>query len=202
MLLGHSHGSLITLRALCDGRPPGVVAAIVRVAVPRAHASPCPGYKKLLARVASRVAPRLAQPNALRVEDLTHDAAEAGRAHRRHAVLRASRRRDGSPRPWPRRTTSHEHAARIGVPTTWLVGGDDPIADPAQSRRVASAVQGADYHDLAGMRHEVFNEVERGKVLRGGHQVPRSASDQHAFPSGIGVIRPRLILYEVGGPAP
>src|SRR5512146_1069669 len=74
VLLGHSHGSLITLRALADSRPPEARAAIVsspylglRLAVP--------GYKKLLARVASRVAPALAQPNSLRVEDLTHDKA-------------------------------------------------------------------------------------------------------------------------------
>jgi lysophospholipase len=72
VLLGHSHGSLITLRALCGDRPPEAVAAIVsspylalRLAVP--------GYKKLLARVASRIAPALAQPSSLRVEDLTHD---------------------------------------------------------------------------------------------------------------------------------
>src|SRR5436309_5356418 len=51
VLLGHSHGSLIVLRALCDARPPAAAAAIVsspylglRMAVP--------GYKKLLARVA------------------------------------------------------------------------------------------------------------------------------------------------------
>ena len=32
VLLGHSHGSLITLRALCDSRPPDAVAAIAPVA--------------------------------------------------------------------------------------------------------------------------------------------------------------------------
>jgi alpha-beta hydrolase superfamily lysophospholipase len=57
------------------------------------------------------------------------------------------------------------HAGRIKVPTTWVVGHDDPIADPARSQAVAAKVAGAKYHDLVGMRHEVFNEVERGRVF-------------------------------------
>jgi len=46
-----------------------------------------------------------------------------------------------------------------------LVGGDDPIADPSRSKAVASKISGASYHDLVGMKHEVFNEVDRGKVF-------------------------------------
>ena len=57
------------------------------------------------------------------------------------------------------------NAHRIQVPTTWLVGGDDPIADPARSRTVASRISGASYHDLVGFKHEVFNEVERARVF-------------------------------------
>ena len=57
------------------------------------------------------------------------------------------------------------HASRVAIPTTWLVGGADPITDPARSRQVADLVRGATYHDLAGMKHEVFNEVERARVL-------------------------------------
>lgn len=163
VLLGHSHGSLITLRALCDLRPPNVTAAIVsspflglRLAVP--------GYKKLLAKVASKVAPKLAQPNDLRVEDLTSD---KGKQQERiddklcfdvatsRWFTEASRAQD----------EVYANAGRIDLPTTWLVGGADPIADPAQSRRVADRVKHADYHDLVGMKHEVFNEVDRGKVF-------------------------------------
>jgi alpha-beta hydrolase superfamily lysophospholipase len=57
------------------------------------------------------------------------------------------------------------HADRIRVPTTWLVGGADPLTDPVQSRHVAGRTPGADFHDLAGMRHEVFNETERASVF-------------------------------------
>ena len=51
------------------------------------------------------------------------------------------------------------------MPTTWLVGAADPLCDPAASRRVADRVKGAVYHDLTGLKHEVFNEVDRGKVF-------------------------------------
>ena len=163
VLLGHSHGSLITLRALCGDRPPEVAAAIVsspylglRLVVP--------GYKKLLARAASAVAPRFAQKEKLRVEDLTHDPAK--QAERTADTLCF----DVATARWFTEATGAQdyvaaHADRVAVPTTWLVGADDPIADPAQSKRVAARVKGARYHDLAGMRHEVFNELDRGKVF-------------------------------------
>lgn len=163
VLLGHSHGSLITLRALCSDNPPQVTCAIVsspylglRLAVP--------GYKKVLARVASRVAPSLAQPSSLRVEDLTTDKQkQAERSADKLCFDIATAR-------WYTEASAAqlyvlEHAARIRVPTTWLVGAADPIADPAASRKVADRVPKAQYHDLIGLKHEVFNEVDRGKVF-------------------------------------
>jgi alpha-beta hydrolase superfamily lysophospholipase len=163
VLLGHSHGSLITLRALCSDNPPQAACAIVsspylglRLAVP--------AYKKLLARVASRIAPALPQPNSLRVEDLTSDPQkQAERLADKLCFDIATAR-------WFTESNAaqayvFEHAAKIKIPTTWLVGGADPIADPAASRRVANRVRTAQYHDLVGLKHEVFNEVDRGKVF-------------------------------------
>ncbi len=163
VLLGHSHGGLITLRALCGERPPQVTAAIVsspylglRLAVP--------GYKKLLARVASRLAPTLAQPNALRVEDLTSD------RQKQQERLDDKMCFDVATARWFTESQRAQdyvaaHASRIKVPTTWLVGGADPIADPSRSRTIASGVSGAKYHDLVGLKHEVFNETTRGEVF-------------------------------------
>src|SRR3954469_11771785 len=75
VLLGHSHGSLITLRALAGDSPPDVKAAIVSspyLAIKLA----VPSWKKLLARVASKIAPKLAQPNGIKAEHLTDDMAK------------------------------------------------------------------------------------------------------------------------------
>ena len=163
VLLGHSNGSLITLRALCSDRPPPAVAAIVSSPYLALRLS-VPGYRKLLARLASRVAPGLAQPNALRAEDLTQDPQkQAERVADKLCFSIVTAR-------WFTESSSAQefvarNASRIRVPTTWLVGGADPIADPAASRRVASRIQDAQYQELAGLRHEVFNELERGKVF-------------------------------------
>ena len=163
ILLGHSHGSLIVLRALAGEHPPNVKAAIIsspflalRLAVP--------SYKKLLARVASKVAPKLAQPNALRVEDLTSD---KGKQQERLADKLCL---DIATARWFTEAASAQdyvarHANRINVPTTWLVGAADPIADPARSKAIAANVRGADYHELVGLKHEVFNETTRGQVF-------------------------------------
>jgi lysophospholipase len=163
ILLGHSHGSLIVLRALADEHPPAVKHAIIsspylalRLAVP--------SYKKVLARVASRISPKLAQPNALRVEDLTSD---KGKQQERLADKLCL---DIATARWFTESARAQdyvaaHANRISVPTTWLVGAADPIADPARSKAVAANVRGADYHELVGLKHEVFNETTRDKVF-------------------------------------
>jgi alpha-beta hydrolase superfamily lysophospholipase len=163
VLLGHSHGSLITLRALCGERPPSAVAAILaspylalRLAVP--------GYKKLLARVASRIAPGLAQPNGLKKETLSNDRAKEQERLADKLCFDVATAR------WFTESSAAQahvlsHAERIAIPTTWLVGSDDTLVDPAMSRRVASRMRDVTYRDLTGMRHEVFNEVERARVF-------------------------------------
>jgi lysophospholipase len=164
ILLGHSHGSLITLRALADAHPPANIKAAIVSSPFLALKLAVPGYKKLLARIASRVAPRLAQPNALRVEDLTSDKQKQAERLADKLCFEIATSR------WFTEASAaqdyvYEHAPRIGVPTTWLVGGADPIADPARSRSVADKVSGATYHDLVGLKHEVFNEVDRASVF-------------------------------------
>lgn len=163
VLLGHSHGGLIVLRALAGERPPSAAAAILsspflalRLAIP--------AYRRVLARVASAIAPKLSQPSALRVEHLTQD--KAKQAERLADKLCF----DVATARWFTEAAAAQdyvfaHADRIALPTTWLVGADDPIADPARSRAVAAKIPGAHYHELVGMRHEVFNEIERDEVF-------------------------------------
>jgi alpha-beta hydrolase superfamily lysophospholipase len=104
--------------------------------------------------------------NELRIEDLTSD--EGKLAERRadthcHDVATAG---------WfvqAQDAQAHvaANAATIAVPTQWLVGGADPIADAAKSRTIADSVRGApvEFHDLVGLKHEVFNERDRGDVF-------------------------------------
>ena len=163
VLLGHSHGSLITLRRLCAGTPAGVVAAIVASPFLRLRLA-VPAYRKVLAAIASRVAPKLAQPNALRVEDLTSD-----RGKQQERIADTLCLGIATARWFTEAARAQQEvaatASKITVPVTWLVGGDDPIADPAQSRAVADMIAGTDYHDLKGLKHEVFNETTRAHVF-------------------------------------
>lgn len=163
VLLGHSHGGLITLRALCDDRPPEVAHAIISspyLGLKKA----VPGWKKLLARGMSRIAPHFKEKNHIESVDLTHDV-EKQKEHDADKLCF-----DIATARWFTESSAaqryvDEHAGRIRVPTTWLVGAADPLTDPAQSRHVAGRTPGADYHDLAGMRHEVFNETDRASVF-------------------------------------
>ena len=166
VLVGHSHGSLITLRAISDAtRATGAVAA--SVASPfLALRMKVSAVKRTAGKLVAKVYPGLAMANGIRIEDLTSD--EGKLAERRADTLC----NDVATAGWFVEATAAQeyvlaHADAIRMPTQWLVGGADPIADPAQSRAVADRVRNAtvEYHDLAGLKHEVFNERTRGDVF-------------------------------------
>ncbi len=160
ILVCHSNGGLITLRALTDAaRRPDVAAAVIsspflglRLQVPAA--------KVWLARGMSRVFPAFSQKNDLRVQDLTTDPEK-----------QAARTADtlchdvASARWFTEAQAAQAHvrrqAANITLPTLWVIGGDDPIADPTVSEPLARHLHGAEVHLLRGFKHEVWNERER-----------------------------------------
>ena len=142
VLLGHSHGGLITLRALRGDRPPDARRAIVVVAVPRAQARRCPARRSCSR--ASRAGSRRSSHSPTRCASRTSRTTWRSRPSAPPTSCAST-----SPRArwFTESRAAHRlrrRARRIGssVPTTWLVGGDDPIADPAQSRRVARRVAG------------------------------------------------------------
>jgi alpha-beta hydrolase superfamily lysophospholipase len=164
ILVAHSNGSLISLRALTDAsRKPDVIGAVLsspflalRLQVPAA--------KIWLARGMSKVFPAFSQKNALRVEDLTGDPEK-----------QAARTGDtlchdvASARWFTEAISAQNHVrnqvANVTIPTLWVIGGDDPIADPTVSEPLARKVHGAEVHLLRGFKHEVWNERERAHPL-------------------------------------
>lgn len=166
VLVGHSNGGLIALRALADAsRAPRRVQAAVISSPFLGLKVQVPAAKKLLGKAAGRLAPTLSLPSELSIDHLTHD--DGKLAERRvdtlcHEVASAG---------WfvsAEQTQSYvrEMAHRIRVPTLWLVAGADLIADPEVSRRVHRRLRAPSrLHDLAGMYHEVFNETDRGRVF-------------------------------------
>lgn len=165
-LLGHSNGALVALRALADPlrRPRDVRAAVLSSPFLGLKVRVSP-VKELVGRVASRWAPRLSLPNELCIEDLTHD--EGKLAERRLDTLC----HDVASARWYNESLRAHHyvlrnAPRIRTPTLWLVASDDRVAAAPASRAVRARLRvPAEYHELAGMYHEVFNERDRAHVL-------------------------------------
>ncbi len=161
--LGHSHGGLITLRALASDKPPEITHAIVSSPYLELQLKVSP-VKKLLAKVASRIAPSLNQPSGLRAEQLMQDPEKQAEWAADKLNFPTANAR------WYTEALEAQafvaqHASKIRVPSTWLVGGADPLCVPAASKRIAGTMKNVTYHDLAGLRHEVFNESERAKVF-------------------------------------
>jgi acylglycerol lipase len=165
VLVAHSNGSLIALRALADpARRPDVRAAAVASPFLRIKLE-VPTAKRIAGKIASRIYPTLALPNELRVEDLTHDAGKQEERRKDtlcHGVATARWFTEAE----AAQDYVYEHASAISVPTIWLVGGADPIADPTRSRAVQQRLRApSTFHDLVGLKHEVFNETDRARVF-------------------------------------
>jgi alpha-beta hydrolase superfamily lysophospholipase len=166
LLVAHSNGALVALRALADpgSAPRGVEAAVLTspylglaVKVPRA--------KELVGLAAARLVPTLSLPSGLPIEHLTHDPDKL--AERRldtlcHEVASAG---------WFTASMEAqayvlEMAQRVRVPSVWLVAGGDRIADVRATRRVHARLRAPSrYVEFPGMHHEVMNEVDRGLVF-------------------------------------
>jgi alpha-beta hydrolase superfamily lysophospholipase len=166
LIVAHSHGSLITLRALTDpGQPLGGVRAAVLSSPFLAIGMKVNPVKLLAGKAASRIAPRFSMPNGIDTDLLTHDA-EILKVTKldglRHTVATAR---------WftemqEAQRFVEEHAGRIKLPTLWLVGTGDRIADPGAMQRVYARA-GGDKHLAVfdGFYHELFNETERARVF-------------------------------------
>lgn len=163
LLVAHSNGSLISLSALTADAPFACAAAVLsspflalRLQVPAARI--------WMARAASTIYPAFSQRNELRPADLTSD------PERQAARVADTLCHDVASARWFTEAIAAQRAvearaSRIAVPTLWLIGGDDPIADPAVAERIARTVPGADVRVLAGYKHEVWNERERAVPL-------------------------------------
>jgi alpha-beta hydrolase superfamily lysophospholipase len=164
VVLGHSNGGLIAVRAVQAGvlEPRGLVLTSPllglrhqRRAVPDA-----------VARVLSAVVPRLPAPNGIRSEDLTHDPVLL-EAHRRdrwvHGVATSR---------WYWSMTLATRAALAAAPSVRLPlliaqAELDPIVDPAAVAAFYARAGSADKRLIVrpGAHHEVLNETARHELF-------------------------------------
>src|SRR5262249_17718798 len=166
-LLAQSHGGLIALRALCDpdrsldAAAAGLASPVLGVALE------VPAWKKVLGRVASRAVPRLTMPHGLNADDFSHDPQVAPdyRADPLNHKVATAR--------WYTEMIAAqayvlENAARIQVPTLWLLAGDDRVVSvPAAEAVFARAGGGKKKYRSDGPYHALYLERadDRARVV-------------------------------------
>ena len=163
LLLGHSMGGLVALRAVLDKRvaPPALVLSSPAL---RAWT---PAWEQALAIRLARVLPNLPLRSGLPFEALSHEAAVV-------AAYRDDPLRSGwiTPRLARFIFESGRHcvdvAATLSVPTLLLVAGADRLVDARGSYAFAAAARASGHltvHVYEDLFHELFNEAEPGRGL-------------------------------------
>jgi alpha-beta hydrolase superfamily lysophospholipase len=164
LLLGHSNGGLIAIRAVQQGLP-GVRGLVLTnpLLELRAARKPVPDA---LARLLSWGAGRLPLPNGVRPRDLTHEP----------SILRALLQdrwvhRVGTPR-WYWSATLAGRAAladagRVTLPLLAVVGELDPLVEPRGLLQFYERVASPDKQLVTrrGELHEVLNETDRRSLF-------------------------------------
>ena len=165
-VFGHSMGSLLALELAIRRPIPGMRGDIGPVAGwivsglgirPRGVATP---GKVVLARLLSRLVPRLRLRLGIAPEALSRDPAIV-KAYREDPLVfgRASVRWGAEGLRAIERV--EEKARRIGEPLLILHGAEDPLSDPSGARWLAEVVGGsADLHIYPGVRHEPHHDAD------------------------------------------
>jgi lysophospholipase len=165
LLVTHSHGGLLALRALTDLARPVKVDGVV-LSSPFLGFRPVPRAKAAAGKVASRLYPALSMPNGLSIDDLTHD-----EQIKRVSAADGLRHDQATARWFTEAEGAQEFvlrfADRLAVPSLWLVANADPIVDVATTKRVYERAGGDKKLELyEGYFHEIFNEVGRARVFQ------------------------------------
>jgi alpha-beta hydrolase superfamily lysophospholipase len=165
-LLGHSQGGLVALlRAL--RHPSGLDGVVVSSPFLAAHPAAAPSLVRLaVASVLFRVAPAYLTSTGLDTGALSHDPAVEARYVADPLVSRTVSA------AWLRAARAAQQevnadAPVFPVPALVMASGDDRLVDPAAVRAWAERAprDRTTYVEWPGFYHEMFNEVEKEKVL-------------------------------------
>ena len=162
--VAHSMGGLVTLSSLIELVFPTIQAVALSNPLLRLVTQP-PAAKVLAARVGSRLAPRLPQPNELSADLISRDPDVVSRYKADPMVYSTI-----TPR-WFRCMTKaqeavHAHAGDYSIPLRMMVGTADGICDHTAALQFADAWGGpVEKVVYDGLYHELFNEPEKDQVL-------------------------------------
>jgi alpha-beta hydrolase superfamily lysophospholipase len=165
-ILGHSNGGQVALRAALDPRGGDRIAGLVVSNPSIKLATRVPGYKLRLGRFLLRHAPHLTLKAPLEVEKLTRDPA----MQQEREIDPLSHSRISAPLFFGMVEGGEflvEHASEIRTPILMVLGGADPVIDPAASEALFDRLGSEDktLRVYPEMLHEPFNDVGREEVF-------------------------------------
>ena len=161
VLFGHSLGGLIAL-GYCVAAPPRPLPDALIVSAPSLDSS-IPGWMRVVARVLTGIAPRIAFRNAFDGTVLSRDPAVAERYLADPLDHHSSTVRLGA-EALAEQTRVRAALGRLSVPTLVYHGEDDRLVPTASSEPLAH-VPGVTRRTWPGLRHETHNEPEGAAVI-------------------------------------
>jgi alpha-beta hydrolase superfamily lysophospholipase len=162
ILYGHSMGALIVLGYLLGDRPKPDLVVVTSPGLESTLAA----WKKGLARVLGRVAPRLPIPNGIDGSTLSRDPRVAEKVKADPACAKASTARFGAEGIAEQIRVRREFAgiAGLALPMLVLHGLDDRLVPP-RSSEVLATLPNVERRTYPGLRHELHNEPEGPAIL-------------------------------------
>lgn len=163
-LLGHSQGGLLAMRVAMEE---GLGLSGLLLSSPwLGMAMKVPAWKQCIAKLASRFVPDFGLPSDLPPGWITTDPEQVALAEADPLMVRS-----GSAR-WLTEIYRTQEAVKAGLasltlPTLLMAAGDDRLVSTAESRACFGRLgaQDSTWIEYPGLRHELFNEVERERVF-------------------------------------
>lgn len=163
--LGHSFGGVVMLSTVRSGRLPKATKRFVLSSPALRLKAKVPAWQSRLARMMSRVAPRLSVNNGVDAGTVSR-IPEVVAAYRSdplvHAHITARLYAE-----WEKAASENlAHAAEIKVPFLILAGADDRLVDSTASQELHAATPGvSELRLLEGRYHEPFNDLGADEVF-------------------------------------
>lgn len=162
VLYGHSLGGLDVAGYLLSPRPRPDLAVLSSPALDSA----IPGWKKRLAVVLARVAPRTEIPNGVKGETISRDPSVAAKTVDDPFCVKFSTARFGAAALAEQARVRRECTGGFGIPTLVLHGEDDGLV-PVSASAVLEGAPGVERRTFPGLRHELHNEPEGPTIVDG-----------------------------------
>lgn len=163
-LLGHSNGSLISIRYALKYQDE--LAGLVLSGAALRAAVPVPKIELMLMPVISKYLPAMMFNAHLDPAGLSHDPEVVRKYADDPMIYRVISGRFAA-EMFGAMADSLKRASEIRIPTLMMHGAEDPACDPAAAKEFFERLGAADktLHVYPGMFHEVFNEVGKERVL-------------------------------------